>query len=110
MSDDETVYRHRVPRPPPPQPVGPPPESASLWTKAKRLRVELLNARRAGWKKAPPAVRQARLTVCQQCGYYDPRGNLLLGECHAPGCGCTRLKLWIATARCPLKPPKWVAV
>ena len=106
------VITHRpdmdVPPPLPPT-ISPPRESASIWTKAKRLRIELLNARRAGWKITPRAVRQARLTICQACEYNDAKGNFGLGECHAPGCGCTRLKLWIATARCPLPQPRWHA-
>jgi hypothetical protein len=91
-----------------PAPNRPPaPEHAGLMTKARRLRAELQVWRRAGFPRAPSAVRRARLAACRTCDYYNPRGNLSLGECRAPGCGCTRLKLALATARCPLNPPKW---
>jgi hypothetical protein len=87
--------------------VGPPPENASLLTKLHRVKAELKVWQAAGRPVAPKAVRKARLAFCSVCPYYQKLGNWGFGECHAPGCGCTRAKLWMATSRCPLIPPKW---
>lgn len=90
---------------PEPPPV---PTDAPILTKLFRLRHELTAWARAGLPLAPREQRRARLAICQQCEFYAPAGNFGLGECKAPGCGCTRLKLALATSKCPLTPPKWV--
>ncbi len=85
------------------------PESASLGTKLKRLKSELGVWIAKGAKLAPREVRKERLEKgCKLCEYYRPLGNWGLGECKAPGCGCSRVKLALATAECPLKPPRWL--
>jgi len=110
------VYRLReLPRPPAALPGTvaprlPPPEHAPLLTKAARLRRELLNWRRAGYPLTPREERRRRDALCAACEYFNRGGNLGLGECLAPGCGCTRAKTWLATSRCPLPEPKWRAV
>jgi len=43
-----------------------------------------------------------RMSACSSCEHWRPRERLGLGVCRAPGCGCTRLKHWLATERCPL--------
>ena len=48
-----------------------------------------------------------RAAICDACKFWDGKARMGLGKCSAPGCGCTRLKRWLATERCPLKPPKW---
>lgn len=85
----------------------PAPESPSLVTKLTRARHELGRWLKAGAPLAPRAIRRQRLAICRSCPYYAPTGNLGLGECQAPGCGCTRTKLALATSTCPLTPPKW---
>jgi hypothetical protein len=87
-----------------------PPENATLWTKQKRIRRELALAIKTGLRITPKADRRHRMDICDACKYYLPAGNWGLGECRAPGCGCTRAKLWIAGAKCPLPVPKWTAV
>lgn len=83
-------------------------ENASLLTKAKRLREELIKWAAKGAKRVPREVRKARLEQCKACEYYRPNGNLGLGECSHRGCGCTRVRLFLATAQCPHNPPKWL--
>lgn len=63
----------------------------------------------ARWAKAglPIADEQqfnARLAACRACpkGFWKEGARFGLGRCDAPGCGCTKLKLWMATERCPL--------
>ncbi len=85
----------------------PPPESASLLTKMGRLRRELAAAYQAGLRITPKAERMRRSSICDACPYWSKAGNLHLGECRAPGCGCTRAKVWIASSWCPLPVPKW---
>ena len=82
-------------------------ENASLLTKAQRLRRELTAWAKAGMPLAPKETRQARLAVCASCEYYDPKGNLGMGACKAPGCGCSRVKAALATSKCPKG--KWTA-
>lgn len=81
-------------------------------TAAAPAAVKLLHLRRAlrrwqaaGCPLAPRPVRHARATICTACPHWAPGGNLGLGECRAPGCGCTRAKWWLATEACPLG--KW---
>jgi hypothetical protein len=47
----------------------------------------------------------ARAAVCEGCEHWDGAARLGLGKCKAPGCGCTSLKRWLATEKCPLT--KW---
>lgn len=82
----------------------------TLWTKAKRLRAELVTWRKAGYRIAPRQVRAERSAICTPCPFYSRTGNFGLGECRAPGCGCSRAKLWLASTRCPLPVPKWLPV
>ena len=82
-------------------------EDASLLTKAGRLRRELTEWAKAGAPLASKPIRKARLAVCATCEYYDPKGNWGMGQCRAPGCGCTKVKAFLATSRCPKG--KWAA-
>ena len=89
------------------RPPEPPPEKAGLWAKVRRARRELTSWAAEGAPLASREVRRARLAICRGCVYYHAAGNWGLGECQAPGCGCTRVKLALATSFCPLNPPKW---
>lgn len=71
----------------------------SVAAKAKRLWRELRRWRRAGYPLASRAEQQRRLRLCEACAHYAPQGNFGLGQCRL--CGCTRAKLWLASARCP---------
>ena len=55
----------------------------------------------------PAAIYAERLSACTNCPHHLPDGNLGLGECAHPGCGCTKAKLVFATLSCPMTPPKW---
>lgn len=81
-------------------PAAVPPERASFALKVRRLRGELRAWRKAGLPLASPALREERRAACEACPYFAPAGNLGLGECHAPGCGCTRMKRWLLTSQC----------
>lgn len=55
----------------------------------------------------PPEVYAQRLEACTGCEFHSPDGNLGLGECTHPSCGCTKIKLTFAALQCPLDPPRW---
>lgn len=59
----------------------------------------------AGFPVADKAVYAARSAVCDTCEFWDGTARFGLGKCKAPGCGCTSMKRWLATERCPLN--KW---
>jgi hypothetical protein len=82
-------------------------ERPDLKTKIGRLRRDLAIWIKNGAPLATKAVRQARLATCRACEYYLASGNLGLGECRYPGCGCTRAKAALATSMCPAG--KWQA-
>ena len=61
----------------------------------------------AGLPVASKDQHDARMAVCRGCDYWDGGARLGLGKCKSPGCGCSQLKHWLATERCPQK--KWPA-
>lgn len=50
---------------------------------------------------------RARAAACGGCERWDGDARGGLGHCKHPGCGCTRLKWWLKTERCPAG--KWPA-
>lgn len=55
----------------------------------------------AGFPVVEEAVYARRTEVCLACPFWDGNARFGLGKCKAPGCGCTGLKRWLATERCP---------
>lgn len=84
-----TVPR-RTPRPPEPSIM----EMAGNFTEA------MVNWVAAGAPVISEADYDVRSAICEPCEYWSPTGNLWLGKCKAPGCGCTKLKRWLATEVC----------
>jgi hypothetical protein len=70
-------------------------------TKTSLLLGALRRWHKMGRPLADRTLRQTRLSACAACEYWKPAGNLGLGECTAPGCGCTKLKAWLLTEKCP---------
>ncbi len=83
------------------------PENASIFVKMRRLRREVTTWIAKGAKFVPREVRLQRLAICRACEYFNAKGNLGLGECKHPGCGCSKVKAALATSVCPHKPAKW---
>jgi hypothetical protein len=73
--------------------------SQTLPAKVKRLWKELRRWREAGYQLVSREEQQQRLVQCAACAHYQPEGNWGLGKCRL--CGCTRAKLWLASAHCP---------
>ena len=114
MGKGPLVHRHSgmkliVHRPDLHGPIAPAPASVATPAAIKlgNLRRALARWNAAGRPMASRATRKARGAICAACEHWRPGGNLGLGECAAPGCGCTRAKWWLATEACPLG--KWPA-
>lgn len=65
----------------------------------------LSNWVKAGAPVVSEEVYRERMAICEACEYWKPEARFGLGKCTAPGCGCTKLKLWLSTEHCPLN--KW---
>ncbi len=61
----------------------------------------------AGLPIVSAELRKARGAQCAVCPFWDPWARWGLGTCHHAACGCTQLKWWLATERCPAG--KWPA-
>jgi hypothetical protein len=59
----------------------------------------------AGFKIVEKEIFEARHAVCKACEFWQPDARLGTGRCRK--CGCSIYKLWMATSKCPLTPPKW---
>ena len=55
----------------------------------------------SGFQIVPKETFTARLAICAACPFWKPRARFSLGKCDK--CGCTKLKHWLATERCPDK-------
>lgn len=53
----------------------------------------------AGFPVLSQARYDERAAACNACPLWDAKARLGLGKCNA--CGCTALKRWLATERCP---------
>lgn len=58
-----------------------------------------------GFPVASRELYAARSAVCDACPHWDGSARLGLGKCSAPECGCTSMKRWLTTEKCPLN--KW---
>jgi hypothetical protein len=77
------------------------PAQPSLLTKAQRLAIALAKWSRAGFPVVPYLQRQRRRAICLACPAYDRERFGGLGACRDPRCGCTSIKRWLPTERCP---------
>ncbi len=64
---------------------------------------------KAGFKVVDQEKHNARAAICQgneltpKCDFWEPGARLGMGKCKK--CGCTKMKLWLATEKCPVD--KW---
>ena len=93
------------------QPASLPLPSISIIAQAATLGRALVRWHRAGYKLASRSVRGLRKDTCLSCVLSDGQPGFVqqarggLGKCRA--CGCTSLKWWLQSERCPLR--KWPA-
>lgn len=77
--------------------LGPPSVSAI----ASNFFAALVRTAKDGFKTVPQATFEERLTICRSCPYWDDKARLGVGKCNHPECGCTKLKLHLASQVCP---------
>lgn len=56
---------------------------------------------KGGFKVVAKNIFESRLTTCRSCPYWEDDARMGLGKCNHPKCGCTRLKLHLASQSCP---------
>jgi len=57
------------------------------------------------FSKVQPEVFEQRKSICLACPHWDQEGFNGMGKCKF--CGCSVVKLYMPSSRCPLNPPKW---
>ncbi len=86
-------------------PLAPPTSEPTLADLATNFTGAVARWAGQGFPTVPAEQYVARAAVCEACEFWDGTARLGLGKCNAPGCGCTKLKRWLATEKCPLG--KW---
>lgn len=59
----------------------------------------------AGFKIVDRDEYERRAQTCRSCDYWDAFARMGAGRCAR--CGCSGLKLWLASSACPDTPPRW---
>jgi hypothetical protein len=78
----------------------------NLIDKAKSLSTAAVNwAAKDGFQRVSEEQFQARKNICLACPNWDSTAFNGMGKCRL--CGCTGMKLYIPSARCPDNPPRW---
>ncbi len=101
---DEAAIEELHRRFPPPN-DRPAPPAPTLLELAKNFTGAMKAWEKTGFKVVKQAEYEHRHAVCQACQYWLPDARLGLGKCKK--CGCSRVKLWLISSRCPDKPPRW---
>lgn len=58
---------------------------------------------KTGFRRVSAEKHQERLDICAQCRFWRPSAFMGMGKCKK--CGCSGVKLWLSTSRCPIN--KW---
>jgi len=56
---------------------------------------------KSGFKQVPEEVYEKRLQLCRTCYFWKASGNLGMGKCEHPKCGCSKAKLKLQISACP---------
>ena len=59
----------------------------------------------AGRPVVSKQVWNERLKICRGCDWWQEIAHTKIARCRK--CGCSTVKLLLATSKCPLNPPKW---
>jgi hypothetical protein len=86
----------------PPTPRHPIPTTAELSTNFTKA---MLGWAKAGFPTVKRKTYEQRHAICNTCEHWSPDGLLGTGRCRK--CGCSGVKLWLATSTCPDQPPRW---
>lgn len=52
---------------------------------------------------APNDVYEERLRLCHTCYFWKEDGNMGMGMCRHPKCGCSKGKLKLSVSKCPIE-------
>jgi hypothetical protein len=59
----------------------------------------------SGFEVATEEDYRKRSAICEACEFWDGKARGGLGKCNVRGCGCTKLKRYLGSEKCPLG--KW---
>ena len=76
-----------------------------LIDQAANLTKALSKWAKSGFKVADKDTIEDRKSNCESCEFWKHNGNMGLGKCNHAECGCTKVKWWLATEKCPID--KW---
>ena len=79
-----------------------PAKGPGMPTKLKNAIIAAHQIATSGMRIASREKRRARKRACLKCDFWNPSGNLGLGECKHHKCGCTKLKWYADAAKCPI--------
>lgn len=82
-------------------------EPPSLADKAREFTAAMRNWVRYRMPVVSQEVFEERQRICEGCELYG--GVRTFGFIGCGKCGCTGLKLWLASEKCPLPGPRWKA-
>jgi hypothetical protein len=71
------------------------------WNNARNLLLALGKWAKAGFPVASQETLKHRARACRACPHWSDEARGGLGKCHHHACGCTRLKWWLQTEKCP---------
>jgi hypothetical protein len=57
---------------------------------------------KSGFKQVPDDVYEQRMSICRTCYFWHEGGNLGLGKCEHPKCGCSKGKMKLSVSECPV--------
>ena len=85
------------------------PQDSNIIDKAKGFGTAMVNwAAQDKFARTTDEEFAFRRRECNACSYWVPEAFNGIGQCKL--CGCTGLKLYIPSSRCPHNPPKWEAI
>lgn len=81
----------------------------NLIDKAKNLGSAITDwATKDGFKKVTEEQFKIRKNICSNCPHWDNTAFSNVGRCKL--CGCSVMKLYIPSSKCPDNPPRWDAI
>ena len=66
----------------------------------KNFQHAILEWGKAGFPVVTKELFEARIDICRHCPDWDESARFGMGKCAV--CGCTTLKLWLVTSKCPI--------
>ena len=82
-----------------------PPEEPTTTELATNFSTAVARWMAAGFPVVSPEVFNQRSATCDGCEFWDGRARFGLGKCTHRKCGCTKMKRWLTTEKCPIG--KW---